>query len=199
MQNLGCTKIQNQLNSTFLWLLGSRILGGKRLYLAGSFEDGTVTKCITTNDVENIQKMYTREEEADPGMFLQVSMPWMAVLKSQLIWHRCRCFFVQYFEHTSKCSDLYFYTGTTEKRRLIPIHKIFRVLGSTLSSILQSLHALTSCDYTRAVADFNVLQQTACLVFNPITVGKFNFLFKCTPVGWTSDSMTGPTYLLMRW
>ena len=37
--------------------------------------------------------------------------------------------------------------------------------------------------------DYNiyVLQQTACLVVNPITVGNFAFLFNCTPVGWTSD------------
>ena len=44
----------------------------------------------------------------------------------------------------------------------------------------------------------NVLQQTACLVVNPITVGNFAFLFNCTPVGRTSDSMMVPTYLLMR-
>ena len=28
---------------------------------------------------------------------------------------------------------------------------------------------------------------------NPITVGNFAFLFNCTPVGRTSDSMTVPT------
>ena len=37
--------------------------------------------------------------------------------------------------------------------------------------------------------NINVLQQTACLVVNPITVGNFAFLFNCTPVGRTSDSM----------
>ena len=40
---------------------------------------------------------------------------------------------------------------------------------------------------------FNVLQQTAGLVANPITVGNFAFLFNCTPVGRTSDSMMVPT------
>ena len=40
---------------------------------------------------------------------------------------------------------------------------------------------------------FNLLQQTACLVVNPITVGNFALLFNCTPVGPTSDSMTVPT------
>ena len=39
----------------------------------------------------------------------------------------------------------------------------------------------------------NVLQQTACLVVNPITVGNFAFLFNCTPVGQTSESMMVPT------
>ena len=43
--------------------------------------------------------------------------------------------------------------------------------------------------------NINVLQLTACLVVNPITVGNFAFLFNCTPVGRTSDSRT---YLLMR-
>ena len=40
---------------------------------------------------------------------------------------------------------------------------------------------------------FNVLQQTVCLVVNPFTVGNFAFLFNCTPMGRTSESMTVPT------
>ena len=39
----------------------------------------------------------------------------------------------------------------------------------------------------------NVLQQTACLVVNPITVGNFVFLFNCRPVG---RLQTLPVYLL---
>ena len=41
--------------------------------------------------------------------------------------------------------------------------------------------------------NINVLQQIACLVVNPITVGNFAFLFNCTPVGRTSYFMTVPT------
>ena len=40
---------------------------------------------------------------------------------------------------------------------------------------------------------FMTLQQTACLVVNQITVGNFAFPCNCTPVGWTSDSITVPT------
>ena len=37
--------------------------------------------------------------------------------------------------------------------------------------------------------NINVLQQTASLVVNPITVGNFAFLFNCTSVEGTSNSM----------
>ena len=39
----------------------------------------------------------------------------------------------------------------------------------------------------------NVMRQSACLVFNPITVNNFASLFNCTPVGRASDSMMAPT------
>ena len=41
----------------------------------------------------------------------------------------------------------------------------------------------------------NVLQQTASLVVNPITVRNFAFLFNCSQVDRTSDSMTVRTYI----
>ena len=47
--------------------------------------------------------------------------------------------------------------------------------------------------YTKIGYNINVLQQTACLMVNPITVGNFAFIFNCTPVGQTSVSMTVPT------
>ena len=47
--------------------------------------------------------------------------------------------------------------------------------------------------YKKIGYNINVLQQTACLVVKPITVGNFAFLFNCTPVGRTADSMTAPT------
>ena len=47
--------------------------------------------------------------------------------------------------------------------------------------------------YRKIGYNINVLQQTACLVVNPITVGNFAFLFNCTLVGRTSDTMMVPT------
>ena len=47
--------------------------------------------------------------------------------------------------------------------------------------------------YKKIGYTINVLQHTACLVVNPITVGNYAFLFNCIPVSRTSDSMTVPT------
>ena len=47
--------------------------------------------------------------------------------------------------------------------------------------------------YKRIGYDINIMRQSACLVFNPITVNNFASLFNCTPVGRASDSMMAPT------
>ena len=41
--------------------------------------------------------------------------------------------------------------------------------------------------------DLNVMQQSACLVINPIKVDNFADLFNCTPVDRAHHSMMGPT------
>ena len=47
--------------------------------------------------------------------------------------------------------------------------------------------------YKRIGYNINIMRQSACLVFNPITVNNFASLFSCTPVGRASDSMIAPT------
>ena len=47
--------------------------------------------------------------------------------------------------------------------------------------------------YKRIGYNINIMQQSACLVFNPVTVNNFASLFNCTPVDRASDSMMAPT------
>ena len=47
--------------------------------------------------------------------------------------------------------------------------------------------------YKRIGYNINIMRQSACLVFNPITVNNFASLINCTPVGRASDSMMAPT------
>ena len=66
------------------------------------------------------------------------------------------------------------------------VYKLKKIVGSNNFSA-QFIKIISH--YKKIGYNINVLQQTACLVVNPITVGNFAFLFNCTPVGRTSDSM----------
>ena len=70
------------------------------------------------------------------------------------------------------------------------VYKLKKIVGSNNFSA-QFIKIISH--YKKIGYNINVMQQTACLVVNPITVGNFAFLFICTPVGQTSDSMTVPT------
>ena len=70
------------------------------------------------------------------------------------------------------------------------VYKLKKIVGSNNFSA-QFIKIISH--YKKIGYKINVLQQTACLVVNPITVGNFAFLFNCTLVGRTSDSMMVPT------
>ena len=70
------------------------------------------------------------------------------------------------------------------------VYKLKKIVGSNNFSA-QFVKIISH--YKKIGYNINVLQQTACLVVNPITVGNIAFLFNCTPLGRTSDSMMVPT------
>ena len=70
------------------------------------------------------------------------------------------------------------------------VYKLKKIVGSNNFS---AQIIKVSSRYKKIGYNINVLQQTACLLVNHITVGNYAFLLNCTPVGRTSDSMTVPT------
>ena len=70
------------------------------------------------------------------------------------------------------------------------VYKLKKIVGSNNFSA-QFIKIISH--YKKISYNIIVLQQTAWLVVNPITVGNFAFLFSCTQVGRTSDSMMVPT------
>ena len=70
------------------------------------------------------------------------------------------------------------------------VYKLKKIVGSNNFSA-QFIKIISH--YKKIGYNINVLQQNACLVVSPIKVGNFAFLFNCTPVGRTSDSMMAPT------
>ena len=69
------------------------------------------------------------------------------------------------------------------------VYKLKKIVGSNNYSA-QFIKIISH--YKKINYNIDVLQQTACLVVNPITVGNFAFLFNCMLVGRTSDYMTVP-------
>ena len=78
------------------------------------------------------------------------------------------------------------------------MYKLKKIVGSHNFS---AQFIKISSHYKKIGYNINILQQTACLVVNPITVGKFAFLFNCKPVSQTLDydGSDLKTYLLMSW
>ena len=79
------------------------------------------------------------------------------------------------------------------------VYKLMKIVGSNNFSaqFIKIISQLKKIGYNT-----NVVQQTASLVVNPITVVNFAFLFNCTPVGADFrlyDGSDFKTYLLMRW
>ena len=70
------------------------------------------------------------------------------------------------------------------------VYKLKKIVGSDNFSA-RFVGIISHCK--RIGYNISVLRRAACLVVSPITVGNFAFLFNCTPVGRTSDSMMVPT------
>ena len=109
---------------------------------------------------------------ADPGIFARVVQARMPENSSDNVF--CLFFVLNFYSFTVAFQG----------------YKLKKIVGSNNFSA-QFIKIISH--YKKIGYNINVLQQTACLVVNPITVGNFAFLFNCTPVGRTSDSMMVPT------
>ena len=112
----------------------------------------------------------------------------MAKHKSLVLFYRRYCDLISKFQFGLKslfCQGLFepeFYGDL--------VYKLKKIVGSKKFSA-QFIEIISH--YKKIGYNINVLQQTACLVVNPIMVGNCAFLFNCTPVDQTSDFMTAPT------
>ena len=156
----------------------SRLAEGKSLYIAGGFENGKTSKCVTMNGIEDMDSLYTDQEEADTRMLLHAFHAMSDCPKITIdspdtdVAILC----VYYFESLNNVSELYFYTGTADKRRFIPIHDISRAMGPTLSRLILPFHALTGCDSTSAVCKLGKVKPWRLLQDNPTAFQDLSLL-----------------------
>ena len=88
------------------------------------------------------------------------------------------------------CCDLCIYLDLEPKAYGDLIYKFKKIRGMTdFSDQFRKI----IMHYKRIGYNLNVMRESACLVFNPITVDGYAALFNCTPVDRASDSMMSPT------
>ena len=105
---------------------------------------------------------------------------------------RINKFYRQYFDLISKFQVRLFFFSAEDFGNLYSdlVYKFKKIdcINNFSSQFIKVISHYKTIDYI-----INVLQQTACLVVNPIMVDNFAFLFNCTLLGQTSDSMMSPT------
>ena len=69
------------------------------------------------------------------------------------------------------------------------VYKLKRIVGR--ANFSDQFRKIIIC-YKCIGFNINIMQQSACLVVNPVTVNNFASLFNCTLVGQASDSVMAP-------
>ena len=138
-----------------------------------------------SNDIVSI-KIYDKRDDFD---FEIVNFPF---LDGDVL---CSTFYGVYISQLIRFARASSYVADFNIRNKLLTQKLlkqgyrYHKLGKTFSKFYRRYFDLIS----KFQVGLKSLRQSACLVVNPITVGNYAFLFNCTPVGRTSDSMMVPT------
>lgn len=174
------TALQNYLTGYIIKHAPQRLFNTTfKIYLAGGFGCGEEVVCISAQGVENVQELYSSQEEADTRLLLHASHINASLQNSQM---RGRIIIrspdtdvlvlaVHYFSKLNQISELWIQAGTvsttTDHRRFIPVHKICQSLSPVICNVLPAVHALTGCDTVSSFYSigkrtvFKVLSQNA--------------------------------------
>ena len=133
---------------------------GRKLFLAGGFENGEEPKSIGLAGVQEAVDFYSTHEEAETRMILHAlhasnvfernDMTGRVIIKTPdtdvlvLAFH--------YYPQMDRVKEFWIETGTvtrtTDLRRFIPVHDICHSQSSLFLKVLPAIHALTGCDST---------------------------------------------------
>ena len=133
---------------------------GRKLFLAGGFENGEEAKSIGLAGVQEAVDFYSTHKEADTRMILHavhankvferndmtgrviIKMPDTDVLVLA----------IHYYPQMDRVKEFWIETGTvtrtTDLRRFIPVHDICHSKSPLFLKVLPAIHALTGCDST---------------------------------------------------
>ena len=124
---------------------------GQTLVIAGGFADNEKVVLVRQGEAIEMTELYSGHEEADTRLLLHAKHAASDFLRivvqspdTDVLVLCCSLF------TSIDCGELWFYTGTRDKTRYIPVHAISLSIGRSLCKALPGLHALTGCDSTSA-------------------------------------------------
>ena len=132
----------------------------KEILVAGGFKDELIVK--SSRDTTDVTPFKSTHEEADTRLVLhaihsQYNTVVVASRDTDVL-----LLLVYHFQRM-RCQRLWMMSGTSKKRRYIPIETVFNNLPIGSVSTLLAFHTLTGCDTTSYIADHS--KRTAWRVF----------------------------------
>ena len=168
----------------------------RRLYLAGGFKDGLLTRCVTSTGTQDVPRLFSSHEEADTRLLLHAwdannsfASPGRIIIKTPdtdvVVLAVC------YYPKLKNTNELWVetgrVTGCTDLWRYIPIHTICDSLGTAFCKIIPAVHALTGCDSVSALHGIGkktvmkVLLERAAEAFKDLSTLGENINESCAP------------------
>jgi hypothetical protein len=132
----------------------------KEILVAGGFKDELMVK--SSKDTTDVTPFKSTHEEADTRLVLHAINSQFNTVVVVSRDTDVLLLLVYHFQRMG-CEQLWMMSGTSKKRRYIPIGLVFNNLPSGSVSTLLAFHALTGCDTTSYIADHT--KRTAWRVF----------------------------------
>ena len=134
---------------------GQHLQPHQKLNLAGGFQNGETTKCVTSQSTQHVAELFCTHEEADTRMLLHVNhadtefrarnLEGTVVVESPDT--DVLVLLVYFFDRIPSVKTVYFKISVYfDRRRYIPVHEICSSFASVFTPILPAVHALTGCD-----------------------------------------------------
>ena len=165
----------------------------QKLTLAGGFKDGREAMILTKQSASLSPELHSDHEEADSRMFVHVEHAKQADSASRIIIWSIDTDVAVICPRIVKAlniEELYFITGTKQRKRYIPMHLIHDKLGNDISVGLPNLHALSVCDSNSTLSGHGKKAVLKVAKSNPGLVCRLNENFGIDPQRVTDDAVS---------
>ena len=165
----------------------------QKLILAGGFKDGREAMILTKESASLAPELYSDHEKADSRMFVHVEHAKQADGASRIIIWSIDTDVAVICPRIVKAlniEELYFLTGTKQRRRYILMHLIHDKLGNDISAGLPNLHGLSGCDSNSALSGHGKKSVLKVAKSNPGLVCRLNENFGIDPQRLTDDAIS---------